>query len=29
MTLLEVEDDNGARKSETSWLALGLKLEEA
>jgi hypothetical protein len=29
MNLLEGEDENGAGKGETTWLALGLKLEEA
>ena len=29
ISLLEDEDQNTARKGETTWLALGLKLEEA
>jgi hypothetical protein len=29
MNLLEGEDENGAGKGETTWLVLGLKLEEA
>jgi hypothetical protein len=29
MQLLEDEDDTGDGKGETTWLALGLKLEEA
>lgn len=29
ISLLEDEDQNGAGKGETTWLALGIKLEEA
>lgn len=29
ISLLEDEDQNGTRKGKTTWLALGLELEEA